>query len=99
MVVYVVGQARVNEADGFKKYSETVAGLAEKFGGKLIAAGSSGEKVVIEGEQFADGKVVIFQYPSMEAYQEYVASAKYQEGKAHRINSGSLDVCVIPSVD
>ena len=41
MVVYVVGQARVNEADGFKKYSETVAGLAEKFGGKLIAAGSS----------------------------------------------------------
>ena len=48
MVVYVVGQARVNEADGFKKYSETVAGLAEKFGGKLIAAGSSGEKVVID---------------------------------------------------
>jgi len=99
MTVYVIGQARVNDPEGFKKYSAKVAGLAEKFGGKLIAAGGSDEKVVIEGNQFDEGKVVVFEYPSIEAYQNYVNSEEYQEGKSYRINSGTLDVCVVPSIE
>jgi uncharacterized protein (DUF1330 family) len=97
MTVYVVGQARVKDPAGFKKYSETVAGLAEQFGGKLIAAGGPDEKTVIEGDQFAEGRVVIFEYPSLDAYQQYVASEKYQEGKGYRLDSGTLDVVVIPA--
>ncbi|MFL2771100.1 MAG: DUF1330 domain-containing protein [Rhodospirillaceae bacterium] len=98
MTIYVVGQARVNDPAGFRKYSETVAGLAEEFGGKLIGAGGPGEKTVIEGDQFSEGRIVIFEYPSLEAYQQYVASEKYQEGKEYRLGSGTLDVCVIPGV-
>ena len=70
MTIYVVGQARVNDPAGFRKYSETVAGLAEEFGGKLIGAGGPGEKTVIEGDQFSEGRIVIFEYPSLEAYQQ-----------------------------
>ena len=99
MAVYVIGQARVNDPEGFKKYSAKVAGLAEKFGGKLIAAGGPDEKTVIEGRQFNDGKVVVFKYPSLEAYNDYVNSEEYQEGKSFRINSGTLDVCVVPSIE
>ena len=99
MAVYVIGQARVNDPEGFKKYSAKVAGLAEKFGGKLIAAGGPDEKTVIEGSQFNDGKVVVFKYPSIEAYHDYVNSEEYQEGKSFRINSGTLDVCVVPSIE
>lgn len=99
MTIYVIGQARVNDPEGFKKYSAKVAGLAEKFGGKLIAAGGDEEKTVIEGSQFDEGKLVIFKYPSLEAYQNYVNSKEYQEGKSLRINSGTLDVCVIPSIE
>ena len=99
MAVYVIGQARVNDPEGFKKYSAKVAGLAEKFGGKLIAAGGPDEKTVIEGSQFNDGKVVVFKYPSLEAYNDYVNSEEYQEGKSFRINSGTLDVCVVPSIE
>jgi len=98
MTVYVVGQARVNDPAGFRKYSETVAGLAEEFGGKLIGAGGPGEKTVIEGDQFSEGRIVIFEYPSLEAYQQYVDSERYQEGKEYRLGSGTLDVCVIPGV-
>ena len=99
MAVYVIGQARVNDPEGFKKYSAKVAGLAEKFGGKLIAAGGADDKKVIEGSQFNDGKVVVFKYPSLEAYQDYVNSEEYQEGKSFRVNSGTLDVCVVPSIE
>ena len=99
MTVYVIGQARVDDPEGFKNYSAKVAGIAEKFGGKLIAAGGPGEKTIIEGDQFEDGKVVIFKYPSLEAYQDYVNSQEYQEGKSLRINSGTLDVCVVPSIE
>ena len=69
MTIYVVGQARVTDPAGFKKYAEAVAGLAEQFGGKLIGAGGLDEKTVIEGDQFTEGRVVIFEYPSLEAYQ------------------------------
>ena len=99
MAVYVIGQARVNDPEGFKKYSAKVAGLVEKFGGKLIAAGGADDKTVIEGSQFNDGKVVVFKYPSLEAYQDYVNSEEYQEGKSFRVNSGTLDVCVVPSIE
>ena len=98
MTVYVIGQARVTDPAGFKKYSETVTGLAEQFGGKLIGAGGPGEKTLIEGDQFGEGRVVIFEYPSLEAYQQYIASEKYQEGKGYSLESGTLDVCVIPAV-
>ena len=98
MSVYVIGQARVTDPEGFKKYSETVSGLAEKYGGKLIGAGGPDERSVVEGQQFGDGKIVIFKYPSLEAYQDYINSEKYQEGKSYRINSGTLDVCVVPAV-
>ncbi|MEQ9112236.1 MAG: DUF1330 domain-containing protein [Rhodospirillaceae bacterium] len=98
MTVYVIGQARVTDPAGFKKYSETVAGLAEQFGGKLIGAGGPDEKTLIEGAQFENGRVVIFEYPSLEAYQKYVASEKYQEAKGYRMGCGTLDVCVIPAV-
>lgn len=98
MTVYVIGQARVTDPAGFKKYAETVAGLAAKYGGKLIASGGDGEKTVIEGSQFNEGRMVIFEYPSLEKYQEYVASETYQEGKGHRMGAGTLDVVVIPAV-
>ena len=52
MSVYVIGQARVTDPEGFKKYSETVSGLAEKYGGKLIGAGGPDERTVVEGQQF-----------------------------------------------
>jgi len=97
MTVYVIGQARVTDPAGFKKYSETVAGLAAEFGGKLIGAGGPDEKTVIEGTQFEEGRVVVFEYPSLEAYQNYVASEKYQEGKGYRLDSGTLDVVVVPA--
>ena len=97
MSVYIIGHAKVTDPAGFQKYAETVAGLAEQYGGKLIGRGAGEAKTVIEGSQFEEGMVVIFEYPSLEKYQEYVSSEKYQEGKAHRVNAGTLDVVVVPS--
>ena len=39
MVAYWVARSKVNNPDQYKKYTDLVPGILQKFGGKLLARG------------------------------------------------------------
>ena len=47
MVAYWVARAKVNNPDQYKKYTDLVPGILEKFGGKILARG--GKFKTLEG--------------------------------------------------
>ena len=76
MPAYVIFDARPIDREALKPYSEKAFETVEAFGGKLIARTSNID--VREGD-WAFNRMLIIQFPSMEAAQSWYDSPNYQE--------------------
>ena len=78
----------------FAPYRDAVGPLAEKFGGRYLVAG--GAKVEpLEGTH--DGRsLVILEFPSMGALQNFWNSPNYAELRTLREGQADLDVWAVP---
>ena len=93
MAAYLVVQIRITREQGWPEYRAAVAPLAERFGGRYLVRGP--DVHVLEGSY--DGRrLVIFQFPSMEAIHDFWNSPEYAEVKKLREGSGELDVWAVP---
>jgi uncharacterized protein (DUF1330 family) len=63
MVAYWVARSKVNNPDQYKKYTDLVPGILQKFGGKILARG--GMYKILEGpEKFH--RFIVIEFPSLE---------------------------------
>jgi uncharacterized protein (DUF1330 family) len=74
MVAYWVARSKVNNPDQYKKYTEQVPGILQKFGGRILARG--GKFKILEGpEKFH--RFVVIEFPSFEKALACHESAEY----------------------
>lgn len=93
MSALLIIQARVLKKDGYKAYQAAVQPLIATFGGKLRATGTQLE--VLEGAH--DGRrLVVFEFPSMEAIRGFWASPEYSQVKLLRREAAKIDVWAVP---
>ena len=63
MVAYWVARSKVNNPDQYKKYTDLVPGILQKFGGNILARG--GKFKILEGpEKFH--RFIVIEFPSFE---------------------------------
>jgi len=87
-------QASVLKKDGYKAYQAAVQPLIEAFGGKLRAIGT--QLQVLEGAH--DGRrLVVFEFPSMEAIRGFWHSPEYEKVKTLRKDAATIDVWAVPA--
>jgi len=87
-------QASVLKKDGYKAYQSAVQPLIETFGGRLRATGMQLE--VLEGAH--DGRrLVVFEFPSMDAIRGFWASPEYSKVKLLRRDAARIDVWAVPA--
>ncbi len=97
MVAYWVARSKVNNPDQYKKYTEQVSGILQKFGGKILARG--GKFKILEGpEKFH--RFVVIEFPSFENAVACHESAEYAEAAAHRKKEGAseLEIAIVEAV-
>ncbi|HEU5177213.1 MAG TPA: DUF1330 domain-containing protein [Burkholderiales bacterium] len=88
MAALLIVQATVLEREAYKRYQAAVQPLVASFGGKLSASGVGLE--VLEGSH--DGRrLVIFEFPSMDAIQGFWNSPEYKEVKKLREGAARID--------
>ena len=94
MVAYWVARAKVNNPDQYKKYTDLVPGILEKFGGKILARG--GKFKILEGsEKFH--RFVVIEFPTLEQgvacfeSPEYQAAAAFRRGGAGVVENVMVD--------
>ena len=89
MVAYWVARSKVNDPEQYKKYTDLVPAIMQKYGAKVLARG--GKFKILEGpEKF--GRFIVIEFPSLEQAVACHDSAEYQAASAHRKKDGAGEV-------
>lgn len=95
MPAYMIVQLNVTDPDKFDGYRAAVPAVVEAFGGRYLVRGGAVE--VLEGSH--DGRrVVVFEFPSIEAIKRFWNSPEYAKVKPLRENAAEVDAWIIPGV-
>jgi uncharacterized protein (DUF1330 family) len=92
----MVVQLKVTDPDRFARYREAVPGVVRQFGGRYIVRGAPVE--TLEGNH--DGRrLVLFEFPTMDAIRQFWDSPEYAKVKPLRDNAAEVDAWAVPGVE
>jgi uncharacterized protein (DUF1330 family) len=95
MAAYLMVQGTVSDPAQYQVYAKAVVPLIAKHGGKFIMRGGNLE--ALEGRH--DGRrLVVFEFPSMEALKAFWDSPEYVPVKKLRERAAVLDVWAVEGV-
>jgi uncharacterized protein (DUF1330 family) len=96
MPAYMVVQINITDLDRFAQYRAAVPTVVESFGGRYLTRGAQVE--VLEGNH--DGRrLVLFEFPSMDAIKRFWNSPEYAKVKPLRENAAEIDVWAVPGTE
>jgi uncharacterized protein (DUF1330 family) len=95
MAAYMIVQIAISDEPQYQKYREAVVPLIMKFGGEFAVRG--GKVEILEGNH--DGRrLVIFEFPSVEAIHAFWDSPEYVPVKKLRQGAAELDVWAVQGI-
>lgn len=97
MAAYWVARSKINDAVEYKKYTDRVPAIIQRYGGKVLARG--GRFQILEGPQKFH-RFVVIEFPSLEQAVACHASPEYQEAAAFRkAGAGEVELVIVESGD
>ncbi len=95
MPAYLVARIRVTDPEKYRGYMALSPAAIEKHGGRFLARG--GEVVTLEGEP-EERRVVIVEFPSLEAARAFYDSPEYREARAAREGAAEAQFFVVEGI-
>ena len=92
MGAFMIIQARITDPQKFVEYAKRAPALIEKFGGRYRSM--RGESQQLEGDE-DDRKIVVSEWPSMDAAQTFWNSPEYEELRQLRAGAAEIDVNLV----
>jgi len=92
MSAYLVIEAILTDPAAFAPYTKAVPPIVAKYGGEYISL--AGDSEVFEGDWGAT-KVVLHQWPTMQAARDFWFSEEYQKAKKLRAGTGTFRVMLV----
>jgi uncharacterized protein (DUF1330 family) len=87
MAAYWVARARIDDPVQYKRYTDLVPAILQRYGGKVLARG--GRYQINEGPHDFH-RFVVIEFPTLEQGVACFESAEYQEAAAFRRNGGGV---------
>jgi uncharacterized protein (DUF1330 family) len=92
MAAYVIVQIDIRDPATYERYKELAPPSIAQYGGRYIARGGACE--TLEGS-WRPGRLVILEFPDMDAARAWWASPEYAEAKALRNAAASSEMVVL----
>ena len=92
MPAYLVAQIDVQDPAGFEEYRARVAPVVEAYGGRYMVRTDRLER--LEGVE-PRGRLVILEFPSMDAARSFYRSAEYAPLLQQRLDSTASDIVLV----
>jgi len=92
MAAYVIASETVNDKATFEEYRKVVPDTVTAFGGKFIVRG--GNLTILEGE-WPHPRLVIIEFPTREAAEDWYKSDAYQAVISLRLKSSVGNVIIV----
>ena len=93
---YVIANVSVEDAAGYEGYRSQTAAIIEKYGGRFLVRGGAIE--VKEGEP-GIARLVILEFPSVEAARLFYDSPEYQAILPIRQAHAESSLCIVEGLD
>lgn len=95
MAAFIVTTVRITDASSFRRYSDAIEGLNDRFGGEYLIRGSVSE--VLEGDSDRDVRLVVLRFDDESSARSFIASDEYQAAKALRAGAAELTMRLVVS--
>jgi uncharacterized protein (DUF1330 family) len=93
MTAYWVARSKINDPVEYKKYTDRVPAIIERYGGRVLARG--GRFQILEGPQKFH-RFVVIEFPSLEQAVACHDSPEYQEASAFRKSgAGEVELVIV----
>ncbi len=92
MAAYWLARARIVDAAEYRKYTDLVPAILDKFGGRVLARG--GRFRILEGPENFERHIVV-EFPSLEQAEACFNSPEYNEAAAFRRSGAGINELVI----
>ncbi len=84
MSAYVIADVKIKDAAGMEPYRNAVEATVKKYGGRFVVRG--GKHEVLEG-QWRPVRLVVLEFPSLDAAKKWYDSADYGKIKPIRLQN------------
>lgn len=95
MPAYVIADVEITDPAGFEEYRRQVPATIEKYGGRFLVRG--GQHETLEGD-WRPHRLVVLEFPSLEAARRWYDSPEYREPKALRLKTSRGRVVLVEGV-
>ena len=95
MAAYLIADVQVHDPETFSQYSPGVAATLEPYGGRFLARGGAAE--IVEGD-YEPHRVVVIEFPDMDALKSWHDSDAYQAIIGIRHRSATTSVIAVQGV-
>jgi uncharacterized protein (DUF1330 family) len=92
MPAYVIVDANVTDPDKYTQYREAAGPVVAQYGGRYIVRG--GATTVLEGD-WNPGRVVVAEFPDVEAAKSWYDSPEYQHARSLRQGACEMQMLVV----
>jgi uncharacterized protein (DUF1330 family) len=95
MPAYLIVETDIHDAEQYEKYKAASPGAVASGGGRFVVRG--GELAVLEGD-WAPKRLVVLEFPDLDAAKRFYDSPEYQEAKKLREGAASLRMVAVEGV-
>ncbi|MGA8721250.1 MAG: DUF1330 domain-containing protein [Solirubrobacteraceae bacterium] len=92
MPAYVVAEIDIHDPEQYELYKQATPAAVEAGGGRFIARG--GELAILEGD-WQPKRLVLLEFPDLEAAKRFYESPSYQEAKRLREGAAGFNMVAV----
>jgi uncharacterized protein (DUF1330 family) len=94
MVAYIVADAEVTDPEQYEEYKKLTPQAIAKHGGRFLARG--GKTTILEGG-WRPGRVIIIEFPSLDAARQFYTSVEYTAARRARAGAAKMNMIAVDS--
>lgn len=92
MPAYIIAQINVTDPQKYQEYAKLAGPANAKYGGKYLVRG--GAKIELEGKNPYQ-RIVVNEFPDVEAAKRFYHSPEYQEARSKRIGAAEFNMIIV----
>lgn len=97
MPAYWLARAKINDPVAYKRYTDQVPGILQRYGGEVLSRGARFE--TLEGPEVFE-RFVVIRFDSLEAAKQCFSSPEYVAAAAHRrAGAGQNELTIVDAGD
>lgn len=95
MPAYLIADVEITDPAKYEAYRQLTPGAIARYGGRFVARG--GETVNLEGG-WAPSRVVVIEFPSLDAVRTFYDSPEYREARQARAGAANMRMVAVEGV-